>query len=139
MKSYLDAKVIAPSLKRIYEFQISDLSYMITSLRFLIVVSEPLVSYINGINKTNLHFQCENLSKTSEANSGQTEEFMTLLLISHYYATRSASIAHKSLETVACKLAISLLRHTDIIPADKAFYEAGIMCKVRDLYMRTHW
>lgn len=26
------------------------------------------------------------------------------------------------------KLSVSLLRHSDIIPADKAFYEAGIYC-----------
>lgn len=34
-------------------------------------------------------------------------------------------------ETVAAKLSISLLRHTEIIPADKAFYEAGTAAKVR--------
>ena len=54
-----------------------------------------------------------------------------MLLIAHYYAIRSAALAHKSLESVAAKLSVSLLRHTDVIPADKAFYEAGIMCKVR--------
>ena len=52
-----------------------------------------------------------------------------MLLIAHYYAIRSAGLGHKSLESVAAKLSVSLLRHTDIIPADKAFYEAGIMCK----------
>lgn len=36
-------------------------------------------------------------------------------------------------DTVAAKLSISLLRHTDLIPADKAFYEAGIAAKVRAL------
>ncbi|VEL39877.1 unnamed protein product [Protopolystoma xenopodis] len=30
---------------------------------------------------------------------------------------------------IAAKLSISLLRHSDIIPADKAFYEAGINCR----------
>ena len=29
-------------------------------------------------------------------------------------------------EGLAAKLSIALLRHTDIIPADKAFYEAGM-------------
>lgn len=53
-----------------------------------------------------------------------------MLLIAHYYANRSAFQPHKSLEESAAKLAISLLRHTDIIPADKAFYEAGMMCRV---------
>ena len=33
------------------------------------------------------------------------------------------------LETLVAKLSTSLLRHTDIVPADKAFYEAGLHCK----------
>lgn len=33
-------------------------------------------------------------------------------------------------DTVAAKLSISLLRHTELLPADKAFYEAGIAAKV---------
>lgn len=32
--------------------------------------------------------------------------------------------------TVATKLSVSLLRHTELVPADKAFYEAGLACKV---------
>lgn len=35
-----------------------------------------------------------------------------------------------SQDTVAARLSISLLRHTEIIPADKAFYEAGTAAKV---------
>ncbi|KAH9500287.1 hypothetical protein Btru_073626 [Bulinus truncatus] len=76
-----------------------------------------------------LHDLCENISKTSEANSPQHEEFEKMLLIAHYYATRCAAQAQPSLDSVAGKLSVSLLRHTDIIPADKAFYEAGMTCK----------
>lgn len=36
---------------------------------------------------------------------------------------------HKSLDTLAAKLSISLLRHSDIVPGDKAFYEAGVAAK----------
>lgn len=32
--------------------------------------------------------------------------------------------------SVAAKLSVSLLRHTELIPADKAFYEAGLACRV---------
>ena len=56
--------------------------------------------------------------------------FEMLLTIAHYYAMRSAAMSHSILETVAAKLSVSLLRHTDIIPADRAFFEAGVMCKV---------
>ncbi|XP_055666694.1 intraflagellar transport protein 172 homolog isoform X1 [Falco peregrinus] len=72
---------------------------------------------------------CENLVKSSEANTPAHEEFETMLLISHYYATRSAAQGVKQLDTVAAKLSISLLRHTELLPADKAFYEAGIAAK----------
>merc|ERR1712070_203131 len=32
------------------------------------------------------------------------------------------------LNEIACKLAMSMLRHTDLCPADRAFYEAGMAC-----------
>ncbi|XP_042302841.1 LOW QUALITY PROTEIN: intraflagellar transport protein 172 homolog [Sceloporus undulatus] len=72
---------------------------------------------------------CENLVKSSEANTPAHEEFETMLLVAHYYATRSAAQSIKQLDSVAAKLSISLLRHTDIVPADKAFYEAGTAAK----------
>lgn len=34
--------------------------------------------------------------------------------------------------TIATRLSVSLLRHTMLIPADRAFYEAGLACKVRE-------
>ena len=36
-------------------------------------------------------------------------------------------------DTLAAKLSISLLRHSEVIPCDKAFYEAGIAAKVSEL------
>ncbi|EMP37904.1 hypothetical protein UY3_04886 [Chelonia mydas] len=72
---------------------------------------------------------CENLVKSSEVNTPAHEEFETMLLISHYYATRSAAQGVKQLDVLAAKLSISLLRHTELIPADKAFYEAGTAAK----------
>ncbi|KAG2468228.1 IF172 protein, partial [Polypterus senegalus] len=72
---------------------------------------------------------CENMVKTSEANSPAHEEFEQMLLIAHYYSARSAAQGVKQLETIAAKISIALLRYTDIIPADKAFYEAGFAAK----------
>lgn len=74
------------------------------------------------------------MTKSSESNTPQHEYFETMLLIGHYYATRSAAMGHDQLKPIATKLAVSLLRHSDIIPADKAFYEAGIMCKVGQMH-----
>lgn len=81
-----------------------------------------------------------------------------MLLVAHYYATRSAAKGVEQLVrgrerdgtfiffaliiflpsavclqvTIATKLSVSLLRHTMLIPADRAFYEAGLACKVRE-------
>ncbi|XP_076128236.1 intraflagellar transport protein 172 homolog [Alosa pseudoharengus] len=72
---------------------------------------------------------CENMTKSSEANSPAHEEFEQMLLIAHYYASRSAARGLDQLSTIAAKLSIALLRHTELIPADKAFYEAGLTAK----------
>ncbi|XP_040920859.1 intraflagellar transport protein 172 homolog [Toxotes jaculatrix] len=72
---------------------------------------------------------CENMSKSAEANSPAHEDFEQMLLIAHYYATRSAAKGVEQLISVAAKLSVSLLRHTELVPADKAFYEAGLACR----------
>ncbi|XP_023687337.1 intraflagellar transport protein 172 homolog [Paramormyrops kingsleyae] len=76
-----------------------------------------------------LQLLCENLVKSAEANSPAHEEFEQMLLVAHYYATRSAARGVDQLNTLAAKLSISLLRHTELVPADKAFYEAGMATK----------
>ena len=53
-----------------------------------------------------------------------------MLQISHYYAVRSAAKGLKSLDRISSKISVGLLRYTDIIPADKAFYDAGMDCRV---------
>ncbi|KAM6915750.1 intraflagellar transport protein 172 homolog [Xenentodon cancila] len=72
---------------------------------------------------------CENMSMSAEANSPAHEDFEQMLLISHYFATRSAAKGVEQLISIAAKLSVSLLRHTELIPADKAFYEAGLACR----------
>ncbi|XP_074541957.1 intraflagellar transport protein 172 homolog [Halichoeres trimaculatus] len=71
----------------------------------------------------------ENLSRSGEANSRAHEDFEQLLLIAHYCATRAAAKGVEQLAGTAAKLSVSLLRHTELIPADKAFYEAGLACR----------
>lgn len=55
-----------------------------------------------------------------------TENVDQFLLIAHYYATRFACRQVQSLQPVAVRISIALLRHTDLIPVDKGFYEAGM-------------
>jgi intraflagellar transport protein 172 len=71
----------------------------------------------------------QNLSKSPEREGQDHKYFQKLLLIAHYNAMRCSCIGNDQLDSIAAKLSISLLRHTDIIPADKAFYEAGVMCQ----------
>lgn len=72
----------------------------------------------------------EGLARSGDTDgSAEHNDFKLLLLITHYLATRSACQSHKSLQETAAKLSVSLLRHSDIIPADKAFFEAGKAAK----------
>lgn len=78
--------------------------------------------------RTMLYNLCEGFTK-QPTNPAVMEIFSKMLLISHYYAVRAAAKPHSSLEVICTKIAVSLLRYTDIIPCDKAFYEAGTACK----------
>ncbi|KAJ4427860.1 hypothetical protein ANN_23861 [Periplaneta americana] len=87
-------------------------------------------AYSSWAQLRNILFSLTEAMKTSsDAGSSLHDEFDNLLVISHYYAARAAGREVKSLDHLVAKLSTSLLRHTDIIPADKAFYEAGIDCK----------
>ena len=44
-------------------------------------------------------------------------------------AMRSACSEHEQLDAITARLSIALLRHSDILPMDRTFYEAGIMCR----------
>ncbi|CAL1585627.1 unnamed protein product [Knipowitschia caucasica] len=72
---------------------------------------------------------CDNISKSGEADSAAHHDFEQMLLIAHYYATRSAAKGVSQLSPLACMLSVSLLRHTEMVPADKAFFEAGSDCR----------
>jgi hypothetical protein len=71
------------------------------------------------------------LSVTTElqrVGSAAFDEFSTLTMIAHYLAMRSACDGVGQLREVATKVTVSLLRHTDLLCADRAFYEAGMAC-----------
>jgi intraflagellar transport protein 172 len=64
-----------------------------------------------------------------------------LLTLAHFYAIRSACRDVDGLESLAAKLSIALLRFTDVIPSDKAYYEAGMDAKVNkfhEMFMETY-
>ncbi|XP_031359255.1 intraflagellar transport protein 172 homolog [Photinus pyralis] len=67
-----------------------------------------------------------NLQKTSDIPAESRAHFQNLLLIAHFYATRTACRQVSTLKQLALKISIALLRYTDFIPADKAYYEAGV-------------
>ena len=51
--------------------------------------------------------------------------------MAHYLALQVVANGNEALKELAAKLSLALLRHTDIVPADKAFYLAGMACNVR--------
>ena len=73
----------------------------------------------------------EAVTRSREAGSSAHREFEQCLLVSHYMCTRAACVGVAKLEEIAAKISVSLLRYTDILPPDRAFYQAGRECKVR--------
>mmetsp|Transcript_11730 Transcript_11730/g.22317 ORF Transcript_11730/g.22317 Transcript_11730/m.22317 type:complete len:1744 (-) Transcript_11730:31-5262(-) len=61
-------------------------------------------------------------------NDPKTEEFNQLALIAHFNALRLQTF-HAGLKPLSAKLAISLLRYTKEIPADKAYFDAGMQAQ----------
>ncbi|KAK9502773.1 hypothetical protein O3M35_011482 [Rhynocoris fuscipes] len=86
----------------------------------------------------------EAMNSTSDSGTPVQTEFETLMIISHYYCIRSVAKQIPNLSEIAVKISIALLRYSDIIPADKAYYEAGIDCKENGLtsdafVFLNHW
>jgi len=71
----------------------------------------------------------ENLSRTDACGGDQHKEFQQHLMAAHYLASRAAFHGADKLEDLVAKLSVSLLRHTNHVQADKAFFEAGNFCK----------
>jgi len=66
----------------------------------------------------------------SDPNSGLPSTFNTYMLIVHLIMLKSYCSSKKDLHQFAAKQAISLLRYTNDIPVDYAFYDAGKLSKV---------
>lgn len=71
-------------------------------------------------------FQLVQAIKESNAFDTMLDHFEQLLLITHYYVTRSVCREVPSLHFIAVKLSVALLRYTDLVPVDKGFLEAGM-------------
>ncbi|CAH8646361.1 unnamed protein product [Schistosoma rodhaini] len=73
----------------------------------------------------------QNLKQTkSDIQSEIIKLFERMLLVTHYYAIRSALLStQQDVKEIVTQISVSLLRHSDILPADKVFYEAGIDCR----------
>lgn len=66
----------------------------------------------------------------SDPNNSLPPDFHTYMIIVHLITLKSYCSSKKDLHPFAAKQAISLLRYTNDIPVDYAFYEAGKMAKV---------
>lgn len=73
---------------------------MVTRIRKALFSQHWLYVHNNQHTQTYLcGVQCENLTKSSEANSPAHEEFEQMLQAAHYYATRSAA---KGIDQLVC-------------------------------------
>lgn len=73
-----------------------------------------------------LYEVCQSIRSSEMSNSTINQQFETMLLISHYYAIRSACRQVSALQQLSVKISLALLRHSDIVPCDKAYFEAGM-------------
>lgn len=62
----------------------------------------------------------------SDTNEKMRLSYDQLLLIAHFYATRAACREVPSLHQIAVKISVAMIRYSDVIPVDKAFFEAGM-------------
>eukprot|EP00048_Salpingoeca_helianthica_P023440 m.24360 g.24360 ORF g.24360 m.24360 type:complete len:1745 (-) comp8673_c1_seq1:35-5269(-) len=70
------------------------------------------------------------LAALARANiSDVIEEFERYMLVCHYFALRVACTGSGGLKELSAKIAISLVRDTDLVPADRAYVEAGTAAK----------
>lgn len=73
-------------------------------------------------------FRLANQYKASTADRQCSQDIEELLMATHYqhmlYANRNFG-----LKDVAAKCAVTLLKYPAVIPQDKAFYQAGTVCK----------
>lgn len=65
-------------------------------------------------------------TESDDANETMFDRFEQLLLIAHYYTTRVACREIPSLQSIAVRISVAILRYTELIPIDKAFFEAGM-------------
>ncbi|XP_055351104.1 intraflagellar transport protein 172 homolog isoform X2 [Paramacrobiotus metropolitanus] len=69
------------------------------------------------------------LRSNTEISVGVTAEFEKYLQISLYYASHYSMISEESTKEMAYMILLSLLRYSDVINPDKAFYDAGRAAK----------
>jgi intraflagellar transport protein 172 len=77
------------------------------------------------------HVQSRALADTPPPDERYTIAFNRYLLLAHYYALRAslATMRESQPTSIVAKLSVAVLRHTDLVIADRAFYEAGMACR----------
>ena len=100
---------------------------------------EIFAAQLGGASSYHTYSQLRNLllgltqqleQNPKEVGGASCNEFQRYLLVAHYFAIRAACFGHHQLTSIGAKISVAMLRYTDIIPVDKAFFEAGQMAKV---------
>lgn len=68
------------------------------------------------------------LSRSSETRESTTNEetIDRLLRVTHYTAARCGCRSYPALSEIVAKISVSLLRYSDVLLADRCYYEAGV-------------
>ncbi len=73
-------------------------------------------------------YRLANQYRINSTNKQLAPEMEELLMAAHYQHMLYASKA-QGLKDIAAKCSVTLLKYPDIIPQDKAFYQAGVTCR----------
>jgi len=71
------------------------------------------------------------MRRSGGADNAVIKEVERLLLVLHYASLRSTAQTAGALD-IAARLNVALVRYAGIVPADRAFYEAGMACRERN-------
>eukprot|EP00899_Mesostigma_viride_P028336 jgi/Mesvir1/8688/Mv02626-RA.1 len=94
------------------------------------VVSTPkLVSLKTLADLKEMFYKLVNTMRASaDTNAASLNDMERMLRLAHYSHLKEFC-KQQGMMDIAAKLSVSLLRYIGDIPADKAFYEAGVLCK----------
>ena len=84
------------------------------------------------------------VGELKQLDKGAPKELERLLMAAHYMTLRTTTLQNGQTE-LATRITLALLKYCGVVPADKLFYMAGMMCKEQEhlqslaFVLLNHW